>query len=377
MKTKTKQIGRKTAGGKLERGQGAAQEDMAPTQSACPICAVIYCNLSQHLRVCHKVTNKDEMTLLLQLSSGRVKGIFDCKVPDCNSSHIKRLDKHYNKMHQDVLIGDLAKFTKLSKEEYILRSLASLRANVPRPPLVSTLDGGYSPLPAYLLQGSFTDMSSELDEAPVPFEPEHIGEPEACSTPVAATSVPGPSTSVAVHSTADPAPSTSVPRPSSTTKCDARSSCKLSNLEVQRLKKALAEASPGEKCQRPSCRANFERLVDLEKAFRNTQSPIRSKHSLSSPISKEIHPNIRRIVKEFTIVNSGANLEGRKKENAISAENHIFRFVNFSMRDMPEKKGTFSFLRNGDNFGIHDSPEGEGAGGHHCQKYLPYPSQVH
>ncbi|KAL1250742.1 hypothetical protein QQF64_018538 [Cirrhinus molitorella] len=67
----------------------------------CPLCYCGYHHLSQHLRVLHKVINKEERQLLLALSSGRVnirKGA--CPVSACGKV-CSRLD-HHLKSHTEL-----------------------------------------------------------------------------------------------------------------------------------------------------------------------------------------------------------------------------------------------------------------------------------
>ncbi|KAL1250745.1 hypothetical protein QQF64_018541 [Cirrhinus molitorella] len=105
----------------------------------CPLCYYGYHRLSQHLRLFHKVTNKEERQLLLALSSGRVnvrKGA--CPVPACGKM-CSRLDRHL-KSHTEMTKEAQREAMKAAKRMKILLDLAKLRATKLVVPMVSSLD---------------------------------------------------------------------------------------------------------------------------------------------------------------------------------------------------------------------------------------------
>ncbi|KAI7807084.1 hypothetical protein IRJ41_019463, partial [Triplophysa rosa] len=94
--------------------------------SACPLCSNAYAQLSQHLRVTHKVLNLTERRLILSLESGRVRyREGTCGIPGCRKM-TSRLDCH------------IRGHTELSKEAQ--RNLAALRASCPAIPMATFLD---------------------------------------------------------------------------------------------------------------------------------------------------------------------------------------------------------------------------------------------
>ncbi|XP_066523873.1 uncharacterized protein [Hoplias malabaricus] len=112
---------------------------MPSRNQLCPLCHNEYANLSQHLNRLHLVSNGNEKLLLLQLSSGRVKGKFSCLVPGCFKKDIVRLDKHKSH-HGDLNDDESEKFTNLAKRRVIIDNLINLIKSGPTPPIsVSTL----------------------------------------------------------------------------------------------------------------------------------------------------------------------------------------------------------------------------------------------
>ncbi|KAL0163625.1 hypothetical protein M9458_039378, partial [Cirrhinus mrigala] len=105
----------------------------------CPLCFRSYHQLSQHLRVMHKVLNVKERQLLLALSSGRInvrKGT--CPVAGCKKE-TSRLDRHL-RTHTELSKTARRDALQACKRQKILGELASLRASDPEEPMVSTLD---------------------------------------------------------------------------------------------------------------------------------------------------------------------------------------------------------------------------------------------
>lgn len=105
----------------------------------CPLCLRGYHQLSQHLRVIHKVKNKTERKLLLSIASGRVnvrKGT--CPIAGCKKE-TTRLDRHL-KTHTELTKVARCEALGACMRQNILGDLASLRASNPAKPMVSTLD---------------------------------------------------------------------------------------------------------------------------------------------------------------------------------------------------------------------------------------------
>lgn len=105
----------------------------------CPLCLRGYHQLSQHLRVSHKVINSQERKLLLAISSGRVdvrKGT--CPVPGC-SKYTTRIDRHL-KGHGELTKEAQQETIQVLKRKKIIHDLAELRASKPAVPMASTLD---------------------------------------------------------------------------------------------------------------------------------------------------------------------------------------------------------------------------------------------
>ncbi|MGL5597853.1 MAG: hypothetical protein ACRDDA_06985, partial [Aeromonas sp.] len=95
--------------------------------ASCPICLRSYSQLSQHLRVFHRVVNVKERKLLLALESGRVKfREGKCTIPGCEKT-TTRLDRHI-KTHIELSKADQRNAIKLFKRRVILEELAALRA---------------------------------------------------------------------------------------------------------------------------------------------------------------------------------------------------------------------------------------------------------
>ncbi|XP_067249026.1 uncharacterized protein [Chanodichthys erythropterus] len=108
-------------------------------QTECPLCLRGYHQLSQHLRVSHKVINSQERKLLLAISSGRVdvrKGT--CPVPGC-SKYTTRIDRHL-KGHSELTREAQQETIQVLKRKKIIHDLAELRASNPAVPMASTLD---------------------------------------------------------------------------------------------------------------------------------------------------------------------------------------------------------------------------------------------
>lgn len=107
--------------------------------SVCPICFQTYAQLSQHLRIFHRVKNLKERKLLLALESGRVnfrEG--ECSVPGCNKT-TTRLDRHI-KTHKELTKAAQRHAIKEFKRRVILQDLATLRASNPAVPMALHLD---------------------------------------------------------------------------------------------------------------------------------------------------------------------------------------------------------------------------------------------
>lgn len=105
----------------------------------CPLCLHGYHQLSQHLRVTHKVINSQERKLLLAISSGRVdvrKGT--CPVPSCGKS-TSRMDRHL-KDHTELTRVAQQETMQVLKRRKIIHDLTELRASNPAMPMASTLD---------------------------------------------------------------------------------------------------------------------------------------------------------------------------------------------------------------------------------------------
>lgn len=107
--------------------------------SFCPICSRSNAQLSQHLRVFHRVRNLKERKLLLALESGRVKfREGKCSVPGCDKT-TTRLDRHI-KTHTELTKADQRQAIRVFKRRVILQELAALRASNPDVPMASKLD---------------------------------------------------------------------------------------------------------------------------------------------------------------------------------------------------------------------------------------------
>lgn len=105
----------------------------------CPLCYRSYSQLSQHLKVSHKVRNVDERRLLLALESGRVnvrKG--RCPVAGCNKE-TSRLDRHLRRHSELTAKARRVAFADCKKAK-VIRDLAVLRASNPVVPMVSAFD---------------------------------------------------------------------------------------------------------------------------------------------------------------------------------------------------------------------------------------------
>ncbi|XP_065096456.1 uncharacterized protein [Paramisgurnus dabryanus] len=127
----------------------------------CPICGRSYAQLSQHLRVYHKVVNVKERKLLLALESGRVKyREGKCSVPGCDKV-TTRLDRHIQ-THSELSKRARKDAIKRCKKDVILKQLSELRASDPAVPMASRLD------------------LVELEDEPVPLDPEEEEEEAQC-----------------------------------------------------------------------------------------------------------------------------------------------------------------------------------------------------
>ncbi|XP_077091405.1 uncharacterized protein LOC143742438 [Siphateles boraxobius] len=122
----------------------SVKQDHTDTLTDCPLCLHGYHQLSQHLRVTHKVINSQERKLLLAISSGRVdvrKGT--CPVPSCGKS-TSRMDRHL-KDHTELTRVAQQETMQALKRKKIIHDLTELRASNPAVPMASTLDLEDSP----------------------------------------------------------------------------------------------------------------------------------------------------------------------------------------------------------------------------------------
>ncbi|CAM4568603.1 unnamed protein product [Leuciscus chuanchicus] len=122
------------------------KQDNSDTQTDCPLCLHGYHQLSQHLRVTHKVINSQERKLLLAISSGRVdvrKGI--CPMPSCGKS-TSRMDRHL-KDHTELTKVAQQETMQVLKRKKIIHDLKELRASNPAVPMASNLDLEDAPPP--------------------------------------------------------------------------------------------------------------------------------------------------------------------------------------------------------------------------------------
>ncbi|XP_056094661.1 uncharacterized protein LOC130073220 [Rhinichthys klamathensis goyatoka] len=130
------------------------KQDDTDTQTDCPLCLRGYHQLSQHLRVTHKVINSQERKLLLAISSGRVdvrKGT--CPLPSCGKS-TSRMDRHL-KDHTELTRVAQQETMLALKRKKIIHDLTDLRASNPAVPMASTLD---------------LEEAQDLEDAPPPPE---------------------------------------------------------------------------------------------------------------------------------------------------------------------------------------------------------------
>ncbi|KAI7789481.1 hypothetical protein IRJ41_011755 [Triplophysa rosa] len=105
----------------------------------CPLCDREYSQLSQHLKLTHKVHNLEERRLLLALESGRVKVREGrCPVPGCLKLS-KRVDRHLQG-HSELSAKARRMAFAACKRQKIFAQLAALRASDPVVGMVSTLD---------------------------------------------------------------------------------------------------------------------------------------------------------------------------------------------------------------------------------------------
>ncbi|KAA0718918.1 hypothetical protein E1301_Tti007765 [Triplophysa tibetana] len=105
----------------------------------CPVCLNRYSQLSQHLRVFHRVVNGEERRLLLALESGRIEyRTACCPVLGCGKD-TTRLDRHL-KSHTELSKEDYQNAVDEIKKNKIMAHLAALRASNPKPPMATVLD---------------------------------------------------------------------------------------------------------------------------------------------------------------------------------------------------------------------------------------------
>lgn len=95
----------------------------------CSLCCRGYHQLSQHLRIMHKVLNVKERKLLLTISSGRVnvrKGTYP--VPGCKKN-TSRLDRHLNSNTEQTKVArrDAMQACKRKKDNRRLGELEGLQ----------------------------------------------------------------------------------------------------------------------------------------------------------------------------------------------------------------------------------------------------------
>ncbi|XP_026010597.1 uncharacterized protein LOC113013696 isoform X4 [Astatotilapia calliptera] len=102
----------------------------------CPICGHVYADIVQHLRVTEQVVNKTELTLLSQFSHRHFSTNLDCPVRLCQSKHLKRLDKHLEKVHK-LQTPMIKLYMQKAKDRCIAKELALLRVSNPTPQMVS------------------------------------------------------------------------------------------------------------------------------------------------------------------------------------------------------------------------------------------------
>ncbi|KAI7809253.1 uncharacterized protein LOC130554393 [Triplophysa rosa] len=105
----------------------------------CPVCLKQYSQLSQHLRVFHRVVNGEERRLLLALESGRIEyRVGHCPVLGCGKD-TTRLDRHL-KCHTELSKKAYHNTVDEVKKNKIMAHLANLRASNPKPPMATVLD---------------------------------------------------------------------------------------------------------------------------------------------------------------------------------------------------------------------------------------------
>lgn len=105
----------------------------------CPVCLKQYSQLSQHLRVFHRVVNGEERRLLLALESGRIEyRMGRCPVLGCGKD-TTRLDRHL-KCHTELSKKAYQNAVDEIKKNKIMAHLAALRASNPKPPMATVLD---------------------------------------------------------------------------------------------------------------------------------------------------------------------------------------------------------------------------------------------
>ncbi|XP_019211334.1 uncharacterized protein LOC102080074 isoform X1 [Oreochromis niloticus] len=105
----------------------------------CPICAHVYADIVQHLRVTEKVVNETELLLLSQFSHRHFSANLDCPVRLCQSKHLNRLDKHLEKVHK-LQKPVIKLYMQKAKDRHVAKELALLRASNPTPQMVSHVD---------------------------------------------------------------------------------------------------------------------------------------------------------------------------------------------------------------------------------------------
>ncbi|KAK1875446.1 dCTP deaminase [Dissostichus eleginoides] len=108
--------------------------------SQCPMCLRDYKSLAQHLKVTHKVQNKEERAHLVMLAGGRLNVRCEqCPVPFCAIQKGSRLDRHLNS-HTELSSAAKRKLVERLKRRLMLATLGRLRATNPTVPMVSRLD---------------------------------------------------------------------------------------------------------------------------------------------------------------------------------------------------------------------------------------------
>lgn len=107
--------------------------------TTCPVCLKQYSQLSQHLKVFHRVVNVKERKLLLALESGRIEyRVGQCPVLGCSKDSM-RLDRHLQ-THTELSKRARQDAVHEAKKNKIMAQLAALRVSNPKPPMATALD---------------------------------------------------------------------------------------------------------------------------------------------------------------------------------------------------------------------------------------------